>query len=166
MHSDEFLTKFLLFALLLAVSASAAATGSGTIVMNGKTATVAEAYAYRHTSPNDRSTTLTTIVVSDRTVDPNSWATNDDPDKALHAQLKRLRAVYWEAILNGDGTVRTTNAVWPGVLELRGSGTNSDVHVTQNNAKHIEGSYRSLDEQPKELTSGVEYFDLKFSVDF
>jgi len=165
MKLDFFFAKVLAPFALLCFSANVAATGAGTIIMNGKIAAVTDAYAYRHASPTDRSSMLTTIVLTDRPVDDRKAVASDDRDKVFHAQLKQARAVYWEAVLNADGSVKTMNAVWPGGMELRGSGSSSDLHITQNDAKHIEGSYRSLDEQPKVLT-GVEFFDLKFSVDF
>jgi hypothetical protein len=166
MKSGCFLSKFFVAFVCLSVSTGAVAAGSGTIIMNGKRAAVTDAYAYRHVSAADRSVTLTTVVVSDRPIDEKKLAKSDDRDKTIHAQLKQAKAVYWEGVLGADGHLRSINAVWPGVLEIKGSGDESDLHITRNDAAHLEGWYRTLDEEPKDLMVGVEYFDLKFSIDF
>ncbi len=166
MNSNYSLSQRIFALVLLSASVNAVATGAGTILMNGKRAAVTDAYAYRHASANDRSVMLITIVLTDRPIDEKKLAASDDRDKTIHAQLKQARAVYWEAILNPDGHLRMTNAVWPGVLEIKSSGDNSDLHITRNDATHLQGSYRSLDEEPKDPMVGGEYFDLQFSVDF
>ena len=165
MTSGRVFSQILFLSALLSTSTGVFAAGSGTIIMNGKTAAVSDAYAYRHATP-DKSAMLTTIVLSDRAIDDKRVSGSNDPDKTIHALLKQAKAVYWEAVVGPDGRMRVTNAVWPGVLEIRGGGDPSDLHLTRNDATHIEGSYRSLDEQPKEPIVGGEYFDVKFSIDF
>lgn|GEM_PF-3943173 len=166
MNPGCFLSKFALVCVLMSVCAEVHAAGSGTIIMNGKRVEVADAYAYRHPAGNDKTVTLTTLIASDRPIDEKKLATSDDRDKVMHALLKQAKAVYWEAVLSADGHLRSIGAVWPGVLEIKGNGDESDLHITRNDAAHLEGWYRTLDEEPKDLMVGVEYFDLKFSVDF
>ena len=166
MKADYLFSQSALLLTLLAASIDAVAMGAGTIVMNGKSATVTDAYAYRQPAANDKAVVLTTIVLTDRPLDSGKLAENEDRDKTIHALLKRARAVYWEAVLLPDGTLKAINAVWPGGIEIRGRVDNVHLRITHSDAQRIEGTYRTLDEAPKELLPGGEYFDLKFSTDF
>lgn len=157
-------------ALLLA-SDIAHASGSGTIVMKGKTAEMKDAYAYQHPASYDPAETMTTILVCDRPIDVKKVSEGDDRDKAVHAWLEETKAVYWEAILYADGTLWMTNAVWPEVWSVLGGGGRRNLDLTINDGKRIEGTYLDPNEEDKANfdadadLSDIPLLDLKFAVD-
>lgn len=159
-------------ALALAfASASALAAGSGTIAMEGKTTQARDAYAYRHPASYDPAVTMTTIVVCDRAIDARKVGEGADRDKAVHDWLQQAKAVYWEAIFYPDGTLWTTNAVWPDVLTINAGGSAHNLTMTRNDVKRIEGAYLDPDQTNKDDFSAdvdlakIPTFDLKFAAD-
>ena len=166
-----------LAALALLASGGAHASGSGTITMMGKTALVKDAYAYKHPASYDAKEIMTTLVVCDRAIDLKKIGAAPDRDKALHEWLDETKAVYWEATFYNDGTLWTTNTVYPGVYSINGGGSPHNFGDTKKDAKRIEGGYVTPDDRDQEgmepdaiknagsATSDIAKLDLKFAVD-
>ena len=175
-HSGAF-ARAVLVAIALLASASALASGSGTIVMKGKTAQIKDAYAYHHPASYDPAETMTTIVLCDRAIDIKKVSAGPDRDKAMHDWLAETKAVYWEVVLYQDGTLWMTNVDMPGVYSILGSTARHNFQTTQNNAKRVEGAYVDPDDKDKEnmeeaafanagsADSDIARIDLKFAVD-
>ena len=145
---------------------SDAAPNLGTMVVNGKTTTFSNAYAFHHPASHDKSVIQTAIVLSDKAIDSNKIkAEGGDFESALRAWLDDHKVAYWEVILDPDGTVFTGAAVSPGVMENYGT-VGCKVEMTRNDAKRAEGSCRTDDEKEKEKREDGLYVDVKFAVDF
>jgi len=176
-HHRVAIARAALLAITLFASASALASGSGTITMMGKTAQIKDAYAYHHPASYDPAETMTTIVLCDRAIDTKKVSAGPDRDKAMHDWLAETKAVYWEVVLYQDGTLWMTNVAMPGVYSILGSSSRHNFSTTQNDAKRVEGSYVDPDDKDKEnmedaafanagsATSDIAKIDLKFAVD-
>jgi hypothetical protein len=149
--------------LFFATSAQAASSGSGSIVLTGKTAALANAFAYHHPASYDKSVIQSTIVLSSKPIDVGKVRSAADIDKAVHAWLDEAKAAYWEVIFYPDGTEWSGTAALPGVLTY--NGTACKVTLTRNEPKRMEGTCRSEDENEKKNLDGGVFVDVKFDVD-
>jgi len=149
-----------LAALCLCVGAHAA--GSGEMTRKGQTTKLPNAYAYRQADHFDKSKMITTVLFTTKPLDTAKIDAASEQIDAAEAQLRQLEASYVELDIAADGSLEMIGFFAPGVSVS--GGTSDKPVLTHNDARRIEGSFRSTDEKDKTGDFGG-YYDLKFALD-
>ena len=142
--------------------ALALADGSGTLYQDGKQTALVSAYAFRGPDPFDKTKVITTVVFADKPIDAKAANAAADRGEAVSDQLRQGDATRVELNLEGDGSVQNVNIMAPGSSGSQSGSGWYTLKLVHNDAKRVEGSFRSNDEADKK--SG-RYYDLKFALD-
>jgi hypothetical protein len=153
--------SFLHLAFALA-PALALADGSGTLYQDGKQTVLVNAYAFRGPDPFEKTKELTTVVFSDKRIDAAAANAAADRGEAIAEQFRANEGLRVELNLEADGSVQNVNILAPGSSGSQSGSGWYTLKLVHNDAKRVEGSFRSNDEADKK--SG-RYFDLKFALD-
>jgi len=151
--------------LLLAaslVSGTAFADGSGTLYQDGKATKLVSAYAYRGADPFDKSKQITTVVFADKPIDAASANAAADRGEAVSDQMRSKDALRVELNLEGDGSVQNVNILGQGFSGSQSGSGWYTLNLVHNDAKRIEGTFRSNDEADKKEGR---FYDLRFALD-
>lgn len=151
-----------LVSTLLLAAGPALADGSGTLYQDGKPMALVSAYAYRGPDPFDKTKEITTIVFADKPIDAAAANASADRGEAVSDQLRRAEATRVELNLESDGSLQNVNVNSPGSSGSQSGSGWYTLNLAHNDAKRIEGSFRSNDEEDKK--SG-RFYDLKFALD-
>jgi hypothetical protein len=153
--------RHLAFALALA-SSLAYADGSGTLYQDGKQTALVSAYAFRGPDPFDKTKEITTVVFADKAIDTAAANAAADRGEAVADQLRQKDATRVELNLESDGSVQNVNIMAPGSSGSQSGSGWYTLKLPHNDAKRIEGSFRSNDEADKKAGR---YYDLRFALD-
>ena len=146
----------------LCVCIGAQAAGSGEMTRKGQTTKLPNAYAVRQPDHFDASRMITTVLFTTKPLDSAKVNAAAKQLDAAEAQLRELEASYVELDVDADGRVQMIGFFAPGVSVS--GGTSDKPLLTHNDAKRIEGSFRTRDEKEKTGDFGG-YYDLKFALD-
>ncbi|HJT99312.1 MAG TPA: hypothetical protein VJ696_13425 [Rhodanobacteraceae bacterium] len=151
------------FTLALAlVPGFALAGGSGTLYQDGKPMKLVSAYAYRGADPFDKAKEITTVVFADKPIDAAAADAAADRGEAIDDQLRRQQATRVELNLGTDGSMQNLNINAPGYSGSQSGMGWYTLTLSRNDAKRIEGTFRSNDEEDKKTGR---YYDLAFALD-
>ena len=153
--------RCLLFAFAL-VPGLALADGSGTLYQDGKQTALTSAYASRGPDPFDKSKTITTVVFADKPIDAAAANAAADRGEAVGDQMRQKEATRVELNLESDGSVQNVNINAPGSSGSQSGSGWYTLKLVHNDAKRIEGTFRSNDEADKKEGR---FYDLKFALD-
>ena len=147
-----------LLATLMPAAQAAQGTASGTLTVNGKTVSVAHAYARAVPGFSDPSTTDTRVIVSDVPLDAAALA--DDFARIALAKAGKLHA--FEITIDASGAVVSTAWRHDGFKGAMPSGVNSDDVFTKTalDGAVVAGSYKSA--APEEFFDNTFSFDVTF----
>lgn len=146
----------------LFVSTLAAASGSGTLYVDGKPIVLSSAYAFRGPDPFDKAVQITTIVFSDKAIDATAINEASDRGDALSDQLRAKNATRVELNLTPAGEVQNVNIVAEGSSGSQSGSGWYTLKLVRNDDKRVEGSFRTNDEADKKEGR---YYDLAFALD-
>ena len=147
---------------LLVAAGPALADGSGTLYQEGKAIALVSAYAYRGPDPFDKTKEITTVVFADKPIDAAAANASADRGEAVSDQLRRAEATRVELNLQGDGSLQNVNINSPGSSGSQSGSGWYTLKLVRNDAKRIEGSFRSNEEADKK---DGRFYDLKFALD-
>ena len=140
----------------------ALADGSGTLYQDGRQIALTSAYAYRGPDPFDKSKTITTVVFADKPIDAAAANAAADRGEAVGDQMRQKEATRVELNLESDGSVQNVNINAPGSSGSQSGSGWYTLKLVHNDAKRIEGTFRSNDEADKKEGR---FYDLKFALD-
>lgn len=152
--------RLVLVLLLACACGSLHAENSGTFYNEGKAMSMSHAYAYQTESDFDKGKQVTHVVFSEHAIDAAALDKSTDRESALREQLRG--ANYVEINIDSDGSVENVNSR---IGDYSGSQSGIGwytLELKQNDAKRIEGSFRSNDEEDK--TTG-RFYDFSFALD-
>jgi len=144
------------------VSGLAGAAGSGTLYQDGKQTALVSAYAFRGPDPFEKGKEITTVVFADKPIDAAAINAAADRGEAVSDQLRAKDATRVELNLESDGSVQNVNINAPGSSGSQSGSGWYTLKLVQNDAKRIEGTFRSNDEKDKKEGR---FYDLKFALD-
>lgn len=146
--------------MLASVCASVLADGTGTFYNEGKAMQMPNAYAYQTESRFDKGKSVTHVVFSAHEIDAAKANAATDRESALRDQLQG--ADFIEINISSDGSVENVNSrIGDSMGSQSGIGWYT-LELKQNDAKRIEGTFRSNDEEDK--ASG-RFYDFTFAFD-
>jgi hypothetical protein len=140
----------------------ALADGSGTLYQDGKPIALVSAYAFRGPDPFDKTREITTVVFADKPIDAAAANAAADRGEAVGDQLRQADATRVELNLQSDGSLQNVNINAPGYSGSQSGMGWYTLDLARNDAKRIEGSFRSNDESEKQQGR---FYDLKFALD-
>jgi hypothetical protein len=147
---------------LALVPGLALAGGSGTLYQDGKPIALVGAYAYRGPDPFDKTKEITTIVFADRPIDAAAIDAAADRGEAVDDQMRQKHATRVELNLDGGGSMQNVNINAPGYSGSQSGSGWYTLKLARNDARRIEGSFRSNDEADKK---DGRFYDLSFALD-